>query len=71
MLLTPTKIYVRSVLPLMRRRLIKAAAHVTGGGLPGNVSRVIPEQLCATLDASLWTVLPVFKWLAQAVSFDF
>ena len=42
-LLQPTRIYVQPVLPLLKRFTIKGAAHITGGGLPGNLSRILPE----------------------------
>jgi phosphoribosylformylglycinamidine cyclo-ligase len=62
-LMTPTRIYVRSVLALHRAGLLKAAAHITGGGLPGNLPRVLPNNVAAALSAS-WPVPPVFGWLA-------
>jgi phosphoribosylformylglycinamidine cyclo-ligase len=69
-LLEPTRIYVRAVLALHRARggtgLVKAAAHVTGGGLPGNLPRVLPDGTVAVLDARAWPVPPVFGWLARA-----
>ena len=65
-LLAPTRIYVRSLLALHRAGLLRAAAHITGGGLPGNLPRVLPDGLTAVLDASLWTLPPVFYWLARA-----
>jgi phosphoribosylformylglycinamidine cyclo-ligase len=65
-LLAPTKIYVRSLLALHRAGLLKAAAHITGGGLPGNVPRVLPDDTFADLDASRWPPPPVFRWLARA-----
>ena len=52
-LMTPTRIYVRSVLALHRAGLLKAAAHITGGGLPGNVPRVLPDGMVAALRADL------------------
>ena len=61
--MTPTRIYVRSVLALHRAGLLKAAAHITGGGLPGNLPRVLPDNMAAVLSAS-WPVPPVFGWLA-------
>jgi phosphoribosylformylglycinamidine cyclo-ligase len=64
-LLTPTRIYVRSLLALHRAGLLKAAAHITGGGLPGNLPRVLPAGTCAVLDAAGWTPPPVFTWLAR------
>jgi phosphoribosylformylglycinamidine cyclo-ligase len=65
-LLTPTRIYVRSLLALHRAGLLRAAAHITGGGLPGNLPRVLPDGTCAVLDAAAWTPPPVFGWLARA-----
>jgi len=65
-LLTPTRIYVASVMALHRAGLLKAAAHITGGGLPGNLPRVLPHGVSAALDASAWTPNPVFAWLAKA-----
>jgi phosphoribosylformylglycinamidine cyclo-ligase len=63
-LMTPTRIYVRPLLALHRAGLLKAAAHITGGGLPGNVPRVLPAGVVAALDPA-WSVPPVFRWLAQ------
>ena len=65
-LLQPTQLYVKSLLALHRAGLLRAAAHITGGGLPGNLRRVLPEGMVAALDAGAWTVPPVFRWLAQA-----
>ncbi|MBX5452440.1 MAG: phosphoribosylformylglycinamidine cyclo-ligase [Acidobacteriia bacterium] len=65
-LLTPTRIYVRSLLRLHQAGLLKAAAHITGGGLIGNLPRVLPEGVVAKLDASRWQLSEVFVWLAQA-----
>ncbi len=65
-LLAPTRIYVRPLLALARAGLLKAAAHVTGGGLPGNLPRVLPPDTCGLLDARAWTPPPVFAWLAAA-----
>ena len=63
-LLEPTRIYVRPVLALHRAGLLKAAAHITGGGLPGNLPRALPPGTRAVLDAGVWTPPPVFRWLA-------
>ncbi len=65
-LLEPTRIYVAPLLALHRAGLLKAAAHITGGGLPGNLPRVLPEGMRAVLDAGRWTAPPVFRWLASA-----
>jgi len=63
-LLEPTRIYVRPLLALHRAGLMKAAAHITGGGLPGNLPRVLPDGTVAVLTPD-WPVPPVFTWLAR------
>jgi len=64
-LMTPTRIYVPALLALHRAGLLKAAAHITGGGLPGNLPRVLPADTVAVLEP-FWSVPPVFGWLARA-----
>jgi phosphoribosylamine--glycine ligase/phosphoribosylformylglycinamidine cyclo-ligase len=64
-LLEPTRIYVRSLLPVVRSGLVKALAHITGGGFVDNIPRVLPDNVGVRLDASRWPLLPVFKWLKQ------
>ncbi len=64
-LLAPTRIYVRPLLALHRAGLLLAAAHITGGGLPGNLPRVLPHGMAAVLDPGAWTPPPVFAWLAR------
>ena len=63
-LMVPTRIYVQSMMALHRAGLLKAAAHITGGGLPGNLPRVLPDNTVAALSAN-WPVPPVFNWLAR------
>ena len=63
-LMAPTRIYVRPLLALHRAGLLKAAAHITGGGLPGNLPRVMPAGTAAVLHAT-WKLPPVFAWLAR------
>jgi phosphoribosylformylglycinamidine cyclo-ligase len=65
-LLAPTRIYVKPLLALHRAGLLKAAAHITGGGLPGNIPRVLPDGVVAAIDARSWPAPPVFAWLARA-----
>jgi phosphoribosylformylglycinamidine cyclo-ligase len=65
-LLEPTRIYVRSVLGLLAEVQVHAMAHVTGGGLPGNLPRVLPEGCRAVLRRSAWRVPPVFEALREA-----
>ena len=64
-LLEPTRIYVRSVLPLARAGLLKGAAHITGGGLVENPPRALAPGLEARFDWAAWTPPPVFDWLAR------
>jgi phosphoribosylformylglycinamidine cyclo-ligase len=64
-LLEPTKLYVVEALSLLRQENALAFAHITGGGLPGNLPRVLPEGLGAAIDLAAWPRLPVFDWLAK------
>ena len=64
-LMEPTRIYVRPLLALHRAGLLQAAAHITGGGLPGNLPRVLPAGTRAVIDAGAWTLPEVFRWLAR------
>ncbi len=62
-LLTPTKIYSREILKLSEKKLINAAANITGGGITENLIRSVPEGLCACIDLSLIRPNYIFKWL--------
>jgi phosphoribosylformylglycinamidine cyclo-ligase len=65
-LLTPTRIYVASALAALRKTEgLKSMAHITGGGFPDNIPRVLPDGLRAKIDLTAVPVLPVFKWLAR------
>ena len=62
-LLTPTRIYVKPILRLLGQVPVHALAHITGGGLPGNVPRVLPTGTRAVIDARTWKRPAVFDWL--------
>ncbi|KAJ3081231.1 hypothetical protein HK100_009926, partial [Physocladia obscura] len=62
-LLTPTKIYVKELLPVLRTGLVKALSHITGGGFTDNIPRCLPDDVGVELDAAAYTLPPVFKWL--------
>lgn len=69
-LLTPTKIYVKTVLELASRIDIKSIAHITGGGIPGNLIRVINRESRAVIEEGSWEVLPIFKWIQHEGNID-
>lgn len=62
-LLTPTKIYVNSILPLIKQELVNGIAHITGGGFVENIPRMLPENLSAEIQLGSWPVLPIFTTL--------
>ena len=64
-LLTPTKIYVKSVLALLKKVDVKGISHITGGGFYENIPRSIPDGLCAKIDRSAVKVLPIFDLIAK------
>src|SRR5689334_12308923 len=65
-LLTPTRIYVKPLLALMRELEVKGLAHITGGGLLENVPRILPEAVVAELDRAAWPRPSIFTWLQHA-----
>jgi phosphoribosylaminoimidazole synthetase len=65
-LLTPTRIYVKSLLPILKSHDVRGFAHITGGGLTENVPRVFPDGLKARFDESALKLPPVFDWLLRA-----
>ena len=62
-LLRPTKIYTREILQLANKNLIKAAAHITGGGLIENLTRSVPQNLSINIDLSKIKITKIFKWI--------
>jgi len=66
-LMAPTTLYVKPVLSLLKSHgeAIHAMAHITGGGLTENIIRVVPDGLGLDIDASAWTLPPVFDWLQR------
>jgi phosphoribosylformylglycinamidine cyclo-ligase len=64
-LLAPTRIYVKPVLALMKAIQVHAMAHITGGGLPENLPRVLPHGTRAVIDSDSWQLPPVFAWLQR------
>ncbi|MBD9435274.1 phosphoribosylformylglycinamidine cyclo-ligase [Pseudoxanthomonas sp. PXM03] len=64
-LMAPTTLYVKPVLELLQAHDLHAMAHITGGGLTENIIRVIPDGLGLDIDASAWTLPPVFDWLQR------
>ena len=64
-ILEPTKIYIDSVLPLVKENLVNGIAHITGGGLIENLPRMFADDLTAEIDASSWKVLPIFEYLKK------
>jgi phosphoribosylformylglycinamidine cyclo-ligase len=65
-LLTPTRVYVRSILDAMRAGLdIHALAHITGGGIPENLPRCLGEGKSVQIIPNSWEVLPIFTWLSE------
>ena len=64
LVLPPTVLYLEHVRGLRARADVRALAHVTGGGIAGNLARVLPEGRAAVIDPESWTRPPVFEWLA-------
>jgi phosphoribosylformylglycinamidine cyclo-ligase len=65
-LMEPTRIYVKALLKLAAELPVKGLAHITGGGLVGNVPRILPQGTSAVIQKSSWPRPEVFKWLQQA-----
>ncbi len=64
-LLIPTLIYVQSLLPLLKKNLIKGMAHITGGGLTENLPRIIPDNFAFNIDLNAWKLPECFAWVQK------
>lgn len=62
-LLTPTRIYVKPLLRIVEKDLVKGMSHITGGGLIENIPRMLPKHLAAEVDVAKWPMPNVFRWL--------
>jgi len=68
--LAPTKIYVRSALSLINELPVHALAHITGGGIPGNLNRVLPNNCHAVVQESAWQWPELFTWLMETANIE-
>jgi phosphoribosylformylglycinamidine cyclo-ligase len=69
-LLTPTKIYVKPVLNVIKNFNIHGIVHVTGGGFTENIPRIVPEQCCSVINRDSWPVLPIFNLIRDMGKVD-
>ena len=69
-LLEPTRIYVKSILELLKKAPVSALSHITGGGLLENIPRVLPNNSKAVIDCASWEMPPVFRWLQEGGNID-
>ena len=64
-LLTPTRIYTKTILDLIQKIEIKSIAHITGGGIIENIPRTMPKNMSVTIDTGTWNMPPIFNWLSE------
>ena len=69
-LLTPTRIYVKALMPIIKKSMVKGMAHITGGGFIDNIPRVLNDTTQAVVDCTTWTLPDVFMWLMKAGNID-
>lgn len=70
-LLEPTKLYIKSLMPVIKQKMgILGLSHITGGGLIDNIPRVMPDGLGVRLDANQWPLPAVMRWMAQSAGID-
>ena len=63
--LEPTKLYVKPILPLLEKNLVKGMAHITGGSFYDNIPRILPKGLGVMINSDAWPVLPIFRLLQE------
>ena len=64
-LLTPTRLYVKPLLPVIRKGLVKSMVHITGGGFIDNIPRSLPNHLGVSVSSGSWPFLPIFSWIKK------
>jgi phosphoribosylformylglycinamidine cyclo-ligase len=69
-LLRPTKIYVKSVLNLVKNFTVHGIVHITGGGFTENIPRIVPEQCCSVIHRDSWPVMPIFDLIRDVGKVD-
>ncbi len=69
-LLTPTIIYARTILKIIQKVSVKGIAHITGGGITGNLPRILPKGYAARIDRGQWNVPPIFKVMQRHGNLD-
>jgi phosphoribosylformylglycinamidine cyclo-ligase len=69
-LMAPTRIYVKPLLSLLEKLPVKGMAHITGGGLTGNIPRVLPDSCAVELQRSAWNWGPLFDWLQATANIN-
>jgi formyltetrahydrofolate-dependent phosphoribosylglycinamide formyltransferase len=69
-LIEPTRIYVKPLLALMQKLPVKGMAHITGGGLTGNIPRVLPDHCAVEISRSAWNWGPLFDWLQMTAQIN-
>jgi phosphoribosylformylglycinamidine cyclo-ligase len=69
-LLAPTRIYVKTLLPVIAKHTVDGIAHITGGGISENIIRVIPDELGLEINLSAWELPRIFKWLQSRGGID-
>ena len=69
-LMTPTRIYVKNILEILKHHPVKALAHITGGGLIENLPRVLPAQVGIELKRASWPQTELFEWIQKSAQLD-